>query len=204
MSRDAFARASGWMVKPRSAAASSAAMSSVRVRRSPGQLVVEVEVRGTLAEEAGAVELVVEDGAVEEGEVDRRAGVVGDHRHGAQQQVLDRGVAVADDGDVGEVEQVGVRLHVGMEVEVGHEVVRLEERQNSGAWSSPSHRAKKSLDRTSSRFLSQSRPVGMTRMRRCGGPWGAKSRSWRDRPVTTTRRAGQRSPARSSRAPAPS
>ena len=147
--------------------------------------------RGTLAEEAGAVELVVEDGAVEEGEVDRRAGVVGDHRHGAQQQVLDRDVAVADDGDVGEVEQVGVRLHVGMEVEVGHEVVRLEERPELG-------RVEQSVppgeEVARPHVVAVPQPVPPCRhdedaaLRRAVG---AKSRSWRDRPVTTTRRAGQ-------------
>ena len=92
------------------------------------QLLVEVEVRRAPAEEAGAVELVVEDRAVQEGEVDGGARVVGDDRHRAQQEVLDRDVAVAHDVDVGEVEQVGVRLEVGVQVEVRHEVVGLEER----------------------------------------------------------------------------
>ena len=76
-------------------------LGGVQKRDLPGQLVVEVEVRGTCRGSGCG-----RTGSRRRGGRGRRSRsprwvLIGDHRHGAQQQVLDRGIAVADDGDVG-------------------------------------------------------------------------------------------------------
>jgi hypothetical protein len=51
----------------------------------PGQLAIEVKVGTVAAQEGRAVELVVEDRAVLEGEVEADRGIVGDHARRAHQ-----------------------------------------------------------------------------------------------------------------------